>query len=105
MEWHHLVLLTQLYVRAQRSIQGLNFFKTQFQTSADDRYLLAQAVLLDALGEGRSAAQIADTIAHRQQLPETLRAYAQTLAKRFTAAGDTRLHGHTRTAQPWSATP
>lgn len=105
MEWNHLVLLTQLYLRAQRSIQGMHFFKTQFQTSADDRYLLAEAVLLDALGEGQSAARIADTIAHRQQLLEGLRAYAQTLAKRFNAAGDTRLHGRTRAAQPWSATP
>lgn len=104
-EWNQLVLLTQLYVRAQRAGQGLAFLQGQYERSADDRYLLAEAVLLDALGEGEAAAQLAAVVADRGLTPVALKDYAKRLATRFAEAGDQRQRGVVDARQPWSAQP
>jgi len=103
-EWTHLTLLIQLYIRAERTGQGMAFLNKRFEATYDDRYLLALAVLMDGLGQGEPAARIAANVARRTTLPEALRTYAERLAERFAAAGNSRLYGETRAAKTWGAT-
>lgn len=103
-EWTHLTLLIQLYIRAERTGQGMAFLNKRFETTYDDRYLLALAVLMDGLGQGEPAARIAANVAQRTTLPDALRSYAERLSKRFATAGNTRLYGETRAAKTWGGT-
>lgn len=100
-EWTHLAFLVQLYIRAEQTGQGMAFLSSRFEETYDDRYLLALAVLMDGLGQGEAAAEIAKSVAQRQLLPEALQAYAKRLAKRFDESGNNRLYGETQAAKSW----
>lgn len=102
-EWTHLTLLIQLYIRAERTGQGMAFLNQRFNDTYDDRYLLALAVLMDGLGQGEPAARIAANVARRTTLPEALRTYAERLADRFESAGNARMYGESRADKSWRA--
>jgi tetratricopeptide (TPR) repeat protein len=102
-EWNRLALLVTLYLQADRPVDGLNFLQGRYDATHDDRYLLAVAVLMDALGQGGEAARLAGVVAASGAIPAPLREYAERLQARFAAAGERALYGLASAQPAWGA--
>lgn len=82
-EWMHVATLTGLYALTNQAAQGRQYFFRMARATGDDRFVLAEAILLQVSGDGKNAAKRVADIKDSPITPDLLKRYAGRLEGQF----------------------
>jgi tetratricopeptide (TPR) repeat protein len=102
-EWAHMGLLASLYLATDQVERGLNYLQQRALESADDRFLIAQAILMEAAGHPKEAGQLLAMVDSASSNPLVLRHYASELRKAFGDGAEAALPGQAASAGNWNS--
>ncbi|MDD4881219.1 MAG: hypothetical protein PHX10_06545 [Gallionellaceae bacterium] len=83
-EWLQVATLTGLYALTGQIDQGRKYFSRMARATGDDRFVLADAILLQVSGDGKGAAKRLKDIQEGSITPDLLKRYADQLRGEFT---------------------
>lgn len=83
-EWLQVATLTGLYALTGQIERGRKYFSRMARATGDDRFVLADAILLQVAGDGKGAAKRLKDIQEGSITPDLLKRYAGKLQADFT---------------------
>ncbi|MEW5891529.1 MAG: tetratricopeptide repeat protein [Pseudomonadota bacterium] len=82
-EWLPIATLASLYALTGQTAQGRQYFSRMAMATGDDRFVLAEAILIQADGDGKGAAKRLRDVEGGEMTPELLKRYAERLKRAF----------------------
>ncbi|TCS72447.1 tetratricopeptide repeat protein [Sulfuritortus calidifontis] len=82
-EWMPIATLASLYALTGQVAQGRQYFNRMAGATGDDRFVLAEAILIQVAGDGKAAARRLRDIEESALTPELLKQYAERLKREF----------------------
>lgn len=99
-EWFQLGMLSSLYAATDQLDRGIRFYQGQYEERQDDRFILAQAVLMKAAGQNHKARLLLQLVETASGTPLELRRYAVELRRQLSSGGSS-LPGNASAANRW----
>lgn len=82
-EWMPIATLASLYALTGQVAQGRQYFGRMADATGDDRFVLAEAILIQVAGDGKAAAKRLRDLEDSPMTPELLKRYADQLKREF----------------------
>lgn len=82
-EWMPIATLASLYALTGQTTQGQQYFSRMAGATGDDRFVLAEAILIQVAGDGKGAAKRLRDMEDSAVTPELLKRYAERLKREF----------------------